>query len=161
MESIDKLRDYSHLDDDKWTLETGEIIYMYGTTPNDPNAINWGEQWRKIAEEIEQEIAERYILGPLDAGGVPIRIGDTLEGAPGSKWDGERFEVGSMEVTACGWEVCDVETCDSIAAGQTRHVKHLTIEDAISDAIRDYATTDMSREEIAAKYAEEIRGMMA
>ena len=54
-----------------------------------------------------------------------------------------------------------METCDSIGAGQTRHVKHLTIEDAISDAIRDYALTSMSREEIAAKYAEEIRGMMA
>lgn len=161
LQSIDKLRDYSHLDDDKWTLETGEIIHMYGSKPNDPNAINWGEQWRKIAEEIEQEIVERYIELPVDADGVPIHIGDTLEGAPGSKWDGERFEVGGMEVTASGWEVCDVETCDSIAAGQTRHVKHLTIEDAISDALHDYATTSMSREEIAAKYAEEIRGMMA
>lgn len=115
----------------------------------------------QIADEIEQEIGERYILVPVDVDGVPIHIGDTLEGAPGSKWDGERFEVGSMEVTACGWEVCDVETCDSIAAGQTRHVKHLTIEDAIADALRDYAITDMSRDEVIAKYAEEIRGMMA
>ena len=114
-----------------------------------------------MVSEIEDEIGERYILAPVDVDGVPIHIGDTLMGAPGSKWDGERFEVGSMEVTACGWEVCDVETCDSIGAGQTRHVKHLTIEDAISGAIRDYALTSMSREEIAAKYAEEIRGMMA
>lgn len=119
------------------------------------------DAFERIAEEIEQEIVERYIELPVDADGVPIHIGDTLEGAPGSKWDGERFEVGGMEVTASGWEVCDVETCDSIAAGQTRHVKHLTIEDAISDALHDYATTSMSREEIAAKYAEEIRGMMA
>lgn len=64
MESIDKLRDYSHLDDDKWTLETGEIIHMYGSKPNDPNAVNWGEQWRKIADEIEQEIAERFVELP-------------------------------------------------------------------------------------------------
>lgn len=141
MESIEKLRKYAEVHWEPWDASR--------------------ERLNESLDKIEQEIEERYILGPLDADGVPIRIGDTLEGAPGSKWEGERFEVGGMEVTACGWEVCDVETCDSIGAGQTRHVKHLTIEDAISDAIRDYALTSMSREEIAAKYAEEIRGMMA
>ena len=117
----------------------------------------------EIADEIEQEIAERYILGPLDTDGVPIRIGDTLEGAPGSKWDGERFEVGSIELTACGWEVCDVETCDSIAAGQTRHVKSRTIEDVLRDCCNEWNEHcgDDWESGVYAKYAEEIREMMA
>lgn len=134
-----------------------ESIQKYKSRYMTPEHYPWVAD---MVSEIEEEIAERYILAPVDVDGVPIRIGDMLIGAPGSKWDGERFEVGGIELTAYGWEVCDAETCDSIAAGQTRHVKHLTIEDAISDAIRDYALTSMSREEIAAKYAEEIRGMM-
>ena len=117
----------------------------------------------RIADEIEQEIGERYILAPVDVDGVPIHIGDTLEGAPGSKWDGERFEVGSMEVTACGWEVADDGTCDSIGAGQTRHVKYLTIEDVLRDCCNEWNKHcgDDWESGVYAKYAEEIRGMMA
>lgn len=153
MESLDKLRKWANC---RFSVQQINLDGMSAALSESSCAyVN------NIADEIEQEIAERYIELPVDVDGVPIHIGDTLEGASGSKWDGERFEVGGIELTTYGWEVCDVETCDSIAAGQTRHVKHLTIEDAISDAIRDYATTDMSREEIAAKYAEEIREMMA
>lgn len=141
IKALDKLRKYAEVHWEPWDASR--------------------ERLNESLDKIEQEIAERYIELPVDVDGVPIHIGDTLEGAPGSKWDGERFEVGGIELTAYGWEVCDVETCDSIAAGQTRHVNPRTIEDAIADALRDYAITDMSREEIAAKYAEEIRGMMA
>ena len=141
LESIEKLRKYAEVHWEPWDASR--------------------ERLNESLDEIEQEITERYIELPVDVDGVPIHIGDTLEGASGSKWDGERFEVGGIELTTYGWDVCDAETCDSIAAGQTRHVKPRTIEDAISDAIRDYALTSMSTEEIAAKYAEEIRGMMA
>ena len=122
------------------------------------------DAFERIAEEIEQEIAERYIELPVDEDGVPVHIGDTLMGAPCSKWDGERFEVGGLELTACGWDVCDAETCDSIGAGQTRHVKYLTIEDVLRDAIGEYERAPMDDydavQRIVAKYADEIREVL-
>ena len=33
----------------------------------------------EIADEIEREISERYMLLPVDADGVPIRVGDMIE----------------------------------------------------------------------------------
>lgn len=79
MKSIEKLRQSSHLDDSKWTLETGDVVHVFDSEPNDPRAVNWGEQWRKIAEEIEAEIGRDYMKLPVDADGVPIRPGDLLE----------------------------------------------------------------------------------
>lgn len=79
MKALEKLRESSHLDDCKWTLETGEVVVISGGRPSDLNAVNWGEQWRKIADEIEAEVAEKYMKLPVDADGVPIRPGDELE----------------------------------------------------------------------------------
>lgn len=59
IKALDKLRESSHLDDNKWTLETGEVVHFFGSDPNDPNAVNWGEQWRKIADELNAELAGR------------------------------------------------------------------------------------------------------
>lgn len=56
MESIDKLREYGH-----------ECCARMDDTVHD------------LADEIEAEIAERYMELPLDADGVPIRPGDRLE----------------------------------------------------------------------------------
>lgn len=160
MESIDKLRDYSHLDDDKWTLETGEIIHMYGSKPNDPNAINWGEQWRKIADEIEQEIVERYIELPVDADGVPIRLGDVV-----AAQDEQPFEVRAFQYDALGWFAIE-RLGSQWNVNQLHHVNPRTIEDVLGEAVGELFNADISTgstewDEVIAKYAEEIRGMMA
>ena len=67
IKALEKLRESSHIDDDKWTLANGEVVFMFNNEPKDPDAINWGEQWRKIADEIEAEIAERFVALPVDA----------------------------------------------------------------------------------------------
>ena len=122
----------------------------------------------EIADEIEQEIAERFIELPVDAEGVPIKPNDIV-------YDGESDEIKPQTVLYVAFSLYGDVAVQTDDMGwkeiprffETRdykdytHVNPRTIEDAISDAIRDYATTDMSREEIAAKYAEEIRGMMA
>ena len=143
IKALDKLRKYAEIHWEPWDASR--------------------ERLNESLDKIEQEIVERYIELPVDVDGVPIRIGDTLAGAPGSKWEGERFEVGAMELTACGWDVCDVETCDSIAAGQTRHVKYLTIEDVLRDCCNEWNEHcgDDWESGVYAKYAEEIREMMA
>lgn len=95
LEPINKLRESSHLDDSKWTLDTGEIIVMYGNEPNDVNAVNWGEQWRNIADEIEAEIADKYLELPLDVVGTPIHVGDKVF------W----YAVGYFDVIGIGEQV--------------------------------------------------------
>lgn len=153
MESIEKLRESSHLDDSKWTLETGEVIHVYGSEPNDPNAVNWGEQWRKIADEIEAEIAERYIELPCDADGVPIRIGDTVR---------EMDDCVPMKVMSLTfYEDCvDVNAC-GMNPKLLFHVKPRTIEDVLADfASKQHGITKEENDALIAECAEEIRELM-
>ena len=168
IESIEKLRESSHLDDSKWTLETGEVIHVYGSEPNDPNAVNWGEQWRKIADEIEAEIESRYMLLPLDADGVPIHVGDTLE-CRANGYDGvfDAFAVGDGCVIGNHPE-CEVfnDPFKGIhVARYCRHVAPRTIEDVLRDVWEealDYSKSDMWRnpDEVFVERAEEIRELM-
>ena len=157
MESIEKLRESSHLDDSKWTLETGEVIHVYGSEPNDPNAVNWGEQWRKIADEIEAEIAERYMELPVDADGVPIRCGDevTADTLGNGKWS-------VFAVASDYWVDVDGYTHKPYA---THHVNPRTIEDVLRDVWNealDYAKSDIWRnpDKVFVERAAEIRELM-
>lgn len=88
-----------------------------------------------LANEIEREIAERYMELPVDADGVPIRVGDLIEF--GKK--GER-----LEVTHFGWTKFGDPTiayrrpngtidCSCIGS-ECRHVKPRTLEDVLMDA---------------------------
>lgn len=105
-------------------------------------------QWRSCREHraqlldaIEREIAERYIELPLDADGVPWHIGDEAIGV--NVWRGERFTVGSIELTGDGAQLVDVETVDAIPCGAARHVQPDTWERIINDA---FGSTTMSDE---------------
>lgn len=143
MESIERLRSYAEVHWEPWDASR--------------------EQLNESLDEIEQEIAERYIELPVDADGVPIHVGDTVEFGE-SRNQGIVKAVNECMVISLHTD-CDYTNYAKYGllwdADSCRHVNPRTIEDAISDALRDYAITDMSREEIAAKYAEEIRGMMA
>lgn len=151
IESIEKLRESSHLDDSKWTLETGEVIHVYGSEPNDPNAVNWGEQWRKIADEIEREIAERYIELPCDADGVPIHVGDTIE-YPNGRRDVVRFITVNDNMPTFnerGW-----------VASKCRHVEPRTIEDVLRDLVDGIGSVEFDALTAIGEAADEIRELM-
>ena len=153
IESIEKLRESSHLDDSKWTLETGEVIHVYGSEPNDPNAVNWGEQWRKIADEIEAEIESRYMELPVDADGVPIHVGDEMENGEyrgkvtDMSWDGHFWHVyhGSIAIAPCDYS----------------HVKPRTIEAVLADfASKQHGITKEENDALIAECADELRKLM-
>lgn len=132
IKAIEKLRRSSHLDDDKWTLETGEVIHVFASRPNDPNAVNWGERWRKIADEIEAEIAERYMLLPVDADGVPIHVGDKVEWLDGN---------GVYRVCGIGTLVVlrtHESYCFTIDPKCLRIVKPRTLEDVLEEYAHEY-----------------------
>jgi len=127
IDAIGKLRESSHLDDSKWTLETGEVIHVYGSEPNDPNAVNWGEQWRKIADEIEHEIAEKYQLLPVDADGVPIHVHDWIE------VHDEKQRVAAVATGSVFW--WEEDGCHWTQSFMCRRVKPRTLEDIVTEAI--------------------------
>lgn len=152
MESIEKLRESSHLDDSKWTLETSEVVYVTGNRPSDPNAVNWGEQWRKIADEIEAEIESRYMELPVDADGVPIHVGDKLTNInkPSDEYivagvNGEKLFVYGGHAFIC--------------ASQCRHVKPRTIEDVLEEFYHAVLNHDMDNTRLE-QYADELRELM-
>lgn len=74
MESVDRLRG--------WLRDGNQgaaIVHTGGTA-----AVNDVQSFvNKVLDEIEQEVAERYMELPVDADGVPIRPGDEMENGKG------------------------------------------------------------------------------
>ena len=117
--------------------------------------------------ELERSIAERYIELPVDADGMPIHVGDVVE-------FGENHNQGIVkalnEHMVIAMHVDD--GCMNYAkygllwnADACRHVKPRTIEDVLDEYYdsRGWDEADncaLKSEELTAKYADEIRGMM-
>lgn len=117
----------------------------------------------EIADRINDEIAERYIELPVDADGVLIHVGDVVQG------HGDVGPVQHIELWDGGWVVVF-----EYAPGQfTRysddavyHYKRRTLEDVLEEAVGELFNADISTgssewDEVIAKYADEIREMMA
>ena len=116
----------------------------------------------EIADEIEQEIAERYIELPVDAEGVPIRVGDVVE-------FGEYRNKGIVKAVNERMVIAMFidDTCTNYAkhgllwdADLCRHVKPRTIEDVLRE-FADEVQRCCDTTDTITDYAEEIRGMMA
>lgn len=167
MESIEKLRKRSHLDDERWTLSDGRVMWYTNGEPNDPDAVNWGEQLRKIADEIEREIAEHYMELPVDADGVPIHVGDKMQYHGGEPFTVCAVAPGVIHV----WAAVKLgERCTTYhyAPEQCTHYKPRTLEDVLREYALEmnltYETGEIGGEEraealddLTAKYAAEIR----
>lgn len=83
------------------------------------------EGYRALADAIEAEIAERFMELPLDADGVPIRIGDTV-----CEVD-VRVPIEVMSLTF--YEDCvDVNVC-GMNPNMLRHVKPRTLDDVMAE----------------------------
>ena len=146
MESIDKLREWSH--DVCGDCECDKEI-------------------QQIADEIEREIAERYMELPLDADGVPVKLGDTI---------GEVDNCDRYTFTVEGYtsalpdgigELMLVDDHDDCwYPSECRHVNPRTIEDVLRELVdsaldgtgRDPLLKDWSA--LVVRYADEIRGLL-
>ena len=105
------------------------------------------------ADEIEAEIAERFMKLPVDADGVPIRVGDvvTVVTAHGFLPVGG---IGSGRVWFMYDGVANFDLYENV-----RHVKPRTLEDVLSELVSD-ARDDMRRDFSVAAYAAEIRELL-
>lgn len=148
IKALDKLRESSHLDDSKWTLENGDVVIMLGRAPDDPNAVNWGEQWREISDAIESEVAERFIELPCDAEGVPWHVGDVTEN--GNVVKAITFDRIGAHFTG---------TVNDIDPSIHTHSKPRTIEDVLVDFAPRWmdAFNPERKAMLVEEYADEIR----
>ena len=107
-----------------------------------------------IADEIEREIQERYLLLPVDADGVPIHVGDKLD------WCGEKIIVRGVCKDSVWFEPdSNDQEWRCIWANTCRHVKPRTLE----DVLEEFADMPHRIDRIAAttRYADEIRELLA
>ena len=104
----------------------------------------------QVANEIEREIAERYMELPVDADGVPIHVGDVLE----------RGYV--VDYVAPNW--CLATGRGAMYADMCHHVKPRTLEDVLNDFAVEAADVDERDKEewepLLAKYEREIRELI-
>jgi len=132
---------------------------------------------RAIADVIETELKERYMELPLDADGVPIRVGDILEADYDNGicvahkvvaliYDGMRsidFDGGIWDFQFDDDEDGEdsrVVNCMSDFYKCSRHVKPRTVEDVLEEFAHEWNDThhdDMPA--LKARYADELRGM--
>ena len=157
MESIEKLRGLAS------EISKGDIDAHLKSGPlGDGVNIDWLAVWHRKFDElinsIQAEVDEKYMLLPVDADGVPIHMGDTLQ------LGDTRGEV--VALTYCPangklpWEwQCD--TGDWYNTAFARHVKPRTVEDVLLDLTNEVASQGhqigLTANEIIAKYASELR----
>lgn len=119
----------------------------------------------EIADEIEAEIAERFMELPVDADGVPIRPDDLMActAFDTNDFDGKEHV---MAVSNGFW--VDKDGCTHIPS-ETRHVNPRTLEDVLrefTDEVIEWSgysgpvSGDRTWSGMAAKYADEIREIM-
>lgn len=121
----------------------------------------WHDEFYRVIDMLELEIAERFVELPVDADGVPIHAGDMIE-------FGEKGE--RLEATHVGWTEHGDPTiayrrpngtldCSCIGA-ECRHVKPRTVEDVLRECAERYASAaDVefgSTSEMFAMYEKEI-----
>ena len=116
----------------------------------------WNRAVLATVEKIEKEVAERYMELPLDADGVPIRVGDVLT-------DGEyKFKV--FELAAFGdgsWSIRN-EDGNAWAACDVTHHHEPTVEDVLREFAEKIIDSQIPNvhptyEEAIAEYAAKLR----
>ena len=131
LETVEKLRE---LIDDKFVINGRAYLQGIG-----------------IADAIQAEVDEYYMPLPLDADGVPIRVGDKLEG-----WrhpiDQISFAANSIALDNCEGEHVTLHMLET----DLRHVKPDPVKELLRDFARDTCATKLADYDVD-EYAERIR----
>lgn len=132
MESIEKLREW--------------VKSLYT-----PNSGELKVEGLDIADEIEAEIAEKYMELPVDADGVPIHVGDEVKC---------RFDKKTRHVAYVGKYGFLEEPSKYFNATFFDHVKPRTIEDVLRDLVDGIGSVEFDALTAIGEAADEIRELM-
>lgn len=109
-----------------------------------------------IADEIEAEIAERYMKLPVDADGVPIHEGDLMDSNAFGVVEVEGFIHGAVAFWIYDPQPAHVAT----SPANLLHHKPRTLENVLEDMLIEKDETDLCSMGLIAKYAAEIRELL-
>ena len=108
----------------------------------------------RIADEIEREISERYMLLPVDADGMPIHVDDEMCCS--------KHGITSMEVLAVSdryfWWQGETDVYQSIAEA-FHHANPRTVEDVLNDFAYRVCDLNVNQDDVA-RYADELRELL-
>lgn len=110
----------------------------------------------RIADEIEAEIAERYMKLPVDADGVPIHEGDLMDSNAFGVVEVEGFIHGAVAFWIYDPQPAHVAT----SPANLLHHKPRTLENVLEDMLIEKDETDLCSMGLIAKYAAEIREVL-
>ena len=120
MDSLGKLREYAS----RYHRVSGQMTEM-----------------SRIADEIEREIEERYMKLPVDADGVPIRVGDEVFNT------NKPTDIYKVTSIADNGYLRIYHDTARIHSSQCRLVKPRTLTDVLADLFeRKMSVTDAERE---------------
>lgn len=151
MESVDKLRGI--ICDVNVDELSANIQQPIGTGREARVSPAWVDAWRRAAnralDEIDRELADRYIELPVDMDGVPWHIGDVVDG---------HGVVRSMDLNRHGWSFLGLTAIDPAIH---RHAKPRTLEDVLREFAKGVQGQNADFADLAAKkYADEIRELL-
>ena len=141
LESIKKLR--KKLEEDT----AGDFVF---TTCPEQHGFRAGatiENYEAIADEIEREVAERYMELPLDADGVPIRVGDVMEFlAFEIEKPVTRMVDGIGQGVFFAW--CGERVYQQHEAKRYRHYHAPTVEDVLYESLKHFGAVEERTPEV-------------
>lgn len=155
MESVDKLRGYC----DKLARVDDNIVSAEYV------AERCAIDVRGTADAIEREVAERYMKLPVDADGVPIRVGDEMESgdetfvicavAPGRVHRWHIHNIGELDKGTVAYPPSSLH---HFKPRTLEDVLHELVDDALEGTGRDPLLKDWKA--LVGRYADELRELM-
>ena len=121
--------------------------------------VNYTIELDGIAERIKKEVSERYMEVPLDADGVPIRVGDVMEfSAFEIEKPVTRMVDGIGQGVFFAW--CGERGYQQHEAKRYRHHHAPTVEDVLRDMLDSLdldPTSHVDTGAVVAEYAAKLR----
>lgn len=115
-----------------------------------------------IADAIEREVEERYILLPVDRNNAPIHIGDRVYTTLGGTFEVARITREDYNGTTT-WYIEDFASRYSLGPEDLVHHKPPTVEDVLNELCLEYVkswngeSSKSERREIVAEYAANLQ----
>lgn len=132
------------------------------------------EEHQKAIRELNN-LADASVPLPVDADGVPIRVGDVLDSKVDYLFDGRPFDVRALVLCEDGWDVADGRFGNRYKPNSLRRHHPPTVEDILMEfheRMDELGTTDQcvgtdradavdallrERAELVAEYAQKLR----
>lgn len=137
IKTLQKLREWSHYYDNVWARSDGEVAtIVHNRRFIEPDMKNVGETWRELADEIQAEVAERYMPLPVDADGVPWTQDDDVFIDESGYIHNIRRLAWNPRVKQ--WYLLDDDNNPSYLANECRHVKDRTVRALLDERGVEY-----------------------